>query len=151
MGQSSDWILCPNQTILYKYTHTQTPLPQNQGTWASPATTILTVNYPQLLSLITNASQTRSPPLARRSVLWPRLRLVPFSRCVPAARCASAHASRRCSYRLLLLGVLRVCTVVDVRDYQYKRIERVLKGGGPCANSNSTAPLARCLVLRLLI
>jgi hypothetical protein len=84
-----------------------TTLPLKQGTQATPATTRPTVNKSRITN--TNTSHARAPPFARRSALWPRLRLVSFSRCVPAARCASPHASRRCSVLVaLLLGVLRV-------------------------------------------
>ena len=59
------------------YTHTQTPLPQTQAHGYHPRllqtlTLTLTLNYPPLLSPITCASQSRSPPFARRSALWPR-------------------------------------------------------------------------------
>jgi hypothetical protein len=38
---------CPNQTILYEYSHMQTPLPLMQGTWATPASTRPTINNPE--------------------------------------------------------------------------------------------------------
>jgi hypothetical protein len=80
-------------TLSYTNIHTQNPFPLDRGAWATPATTRPAVNSQQ----IPNTSHARAPPFARRSILWPRLRLVSFSRCVPAARCASPHASRRCS------------------------------------------------------
>jgi hypothetical protein len=66
--------ICPNQTILYKYTHTQTPLPLIQGTWATPASTRPTINNHE------SRTQTQTPLTPAR----PRWRLT-------AAPCGRAY------------------------------------------------------------
>jgi hypothetical protein len=62
---------CPNQTILYKYTHIQTPLPLMQGTWATPASTKPTINN--------HESRTAQTPLTPARPRW-RLAAAPCGR-----------------------------------------------------------------------
>jgi hypothetical protein len=65
----------PNTTC--KYARTQTPHAPKQGKWATRPT----VNKSRIITNpVTNTSHARAPPPTRRSVLWPRLRLVSFSR-----------------------------------------------------------------------
>jgi len=60
--------ICPNQTILYKYTHMQTTLPLIQGTWATPASTRPTINN--------HESRTQTPLTPARHQLVSLIRWV---------------------------------------------------------------------------